>query len=140
MTSSAKFTTNIQTQQLTALGTSRAGPIYLYAAKLGARVMTQAARNLSGRMVKVRTGNLRSSGHTTTVVTGAKLIESVIYDAEYALAVHEGQKPHDIDPKGARVLAWTPAGGGTTQFAARVHHPGARGRPFLSDALSVINE
>lgn len=136
MASSSRVTTTVQSNRLMALGTSSAGPLYLYSAKLGAMVQTQAQRNLSGLMVKVRTGNLRSSGSTTTEVRGTKLVESVIFDAAYALAVHQGSRAHDVVPRSARVLAWQASGG--PQFAARVHIPAQRGRPFLSDALKVI--
>lgn len=136
MASTARITVDIQTDRLMALGNSPAGPIYQFAVRTGAKVQTKAAQNLSGSMVKVRTGNLRSSLHSTTTVRGGLLVESVIADASYALAVHQGQEPHDIVPREARVLAW--AGVGGTQFATRVHHPGTQGRPFLTDALSVI--
>lgn len=138
MVGTAKITPNIQTARLRALGTSSAGPIYLYAVKTGARVQTQAARNLSGSMVKVRTGNLRSSLHATTEVRGSLLVESVIADAEYALTVHQGADAYDIVPRGARVLAWRSSSG--PQFAARVHIPARKGRPFLADALKVIKQ
>lgn len=138
MPSSARITPQILADRLMALGTSPAGPIYLHMAKLGARVETRAKQNLSGAMVKVRTGNLRSSVHPTTEVRGTRLVESVIADAEYAVAVHEGSKAHDVVPVGKKVLAWKSATGPV--FAMRAHIPAQAGRPFLVDALTVINE
>lgn len=133
---SAKITPDIQIQRLRDLGTSPAGPLYQFAVKIGARVQTQAARNLSGLMVKVRTGNLRSSLSSTTEVRGTMLVETIAADASYAAAVHQGQRPHDIEPREARVLAWPGADG--PAFATRVHHPGTSGKPFLTDALSEV--
>lgn len=138
MASSARVTPQIQADRLMALGTSPAGPVYLHIAKLGARVETQAKQNVSGTMVKVRTGNLRSSGHTVMSVRGTKLVNQVIFDAEYALAVHDGSKAHDVVPVGKKVLAWKSATG--PAFAMRAHIPAQVGRPFLVDALTVINE
>lgn len=136
MVSSIRIVPNIQLSELQAMGTSRTGPLYLFAVKTGAKVQTQAAQNLSGKMVKVRSGNLRSSLHSTTEIRGSLLVESVIADASYALMVHDGTEAHDIVPREARVLAWQGASG--PAFAMRVHHPGTAGRPFLTDALSVI--
>lgn len=136
MVSTARVVTTIQTDRLISLGTSPSAPLYRHMVTLEAKVETQAKRNVSGSMVKVRTGNLRSSGHSATVVRGTRLVGQVIFDAEYALAVHQGTRPHDITPVRARVLAWQAPGG--TQFATRVHHPGTKGRPFLTAALSAI--
>lgn len=138
MASSARITPQIQADRLMALGTSPAGPVYMHIASLGARVETKAKQNVSGSMVKVRTGNLRSSGHTVMQVRGTKLVNQVIFDAEYALAVHDGSKAHDVVPVGARVLAWQSATG--PAFAMRVHIPAQAGKPFLVDALAVINQ
>lgn len=137
MPSSAQVTTSIQVNRLQQLGTSRAGPLYLHMVKLEAKVETQAKRNASGLIVRVRTGNLRSNIHSDTVIRGTTLVGQVIADAEYALAVHEGQQPHDIVPVRAKVLAWQGAGG-QMRFATRVRHPGTHARPFLSDALRAI--
>lgn len=137
MPSTARVTPDIQVARLQALGTSPAAPLFRYMVTLEAKVETRAKQNLSGRMVNVRTGNLRSSGRAETAVRGATLVGSVIFDAPYALAVHNGQKPHEITPtRPGGVLAWQAPGG--MRFARRVRHPGTRGRPFLKDALDVI--
>lgn len=142
MASSAKITTTIQTQRLIAMGTSSSGPLYLHMVKLEAKVETQAKRNASGSIVKVRTGNLRSSIHPGTEVRGTKLVGLVIADAEYALPVHEGSKAHDVVPTRKKVLAWKGAGGSKNKpnlvFAKRARIPAQPGRPFLRDALDVI--
>lgn len=137
MASTAKILTTIQASRLQALGSSRTGPLFLHMVKLEAKVETAAKRNASGPVVRVRTGNLRSSIHSATEIRGAQLVGQVIADAEYALAVHEGQRAHDITPTRARALAWQAPGG--MRYARRVHHPGTKPRRFLSDALSAIN-
>lgn len=136
MASSARITVNIQTSRLEDLGRSASGPLFMYMVKLGAKVETAAKRNASGSIVGVRTGNLRSSVHSSTQVRGSKLVETVAADASYALAVHQGTRAYDIVPVQAKVLAWKgPAG---PVFATRAHHPATKGRPFLTDALSAI--
>lgn len=140
MASTARITVDIMTDRLLALGTSPAGPLYVRMVTLGARVQTKAAQNLSGSMVKVRTGNLRSSLSSATEVRGTLLVETVTADASYALDVHEGTRPHLILPRTGRVLAWKPASGGPMVFSTRARHPGTTGRPFLADALDVIAE
>lgn len=132
----ASITPNIQADRLMALGTSPAGPIYMHMVAGGARVETAAKRNASGAVVKVRTGNLRSSIHTEIHIRGTILVVAVNADAAYALPVHEGQKAHDIVPTRAKVLTWQGAGG--QMFAASVRHPGTKGRPFLRDALPAF--
>lgn len=129
--------------RLQALGRAP-GPVFRHMVTLGARVESKAKRNASGLVVKVRTGNLRSSIHTDLRTSTGSITGIVQADAPYALAVHEGQRPHQITPntvrvgsgRGARggVLAWT-GPGGRPRFATRVNHPGTHGRPFLADAL-----
>ena len=60
----------------------------------------------------------------------------VIADTPYALAVHEGSRPHVIEPKG-KVLRF-PSKGGTIVYAKRVNHPGTRGNPFLTKAMESV--
>lgn len=55
--------------------------------------------------------------------------------ADYALAVHDGARPHRIYPRNASVLAW-PSGSGM-RFARYVNHPGNRPNPFLEMALEL---
>lgn len=142
MASSARISVEVQTDRLIALGTSSAGPLYRRMVSLDAQVETAAKRNASGPIVKVRTGNLRSSIHSAIEVRGTVLVGQVIADASYALAVHEGSKAHDIEAKSAKALRWTAPGGSkknpNIRFAKRVHIPEQRGRPFLTDALVQV--
>lgn len=136
MASSAHVVVDVQPAQLERLGRSSSGSVYAYAVRLRAKVETAAKKNASGPIVGVRTGNLRSSIHSTTEIRGALLVDTIAADASYALAVHKGAKAYDIVPVKAKVLAWkSPAGNG---FAMRVHMPARKGRPFLTEALRVI--
>lgn len=137
MPSTAKVTVDVQAERLMDLGRSAAGPIFQHMVKLEAKVETAAKRNASGPIVGVRTGNLRSSIHSTTEVRGTLLVGIVTADASYALAVHEGTREHDIVPVAKKVLAWTPAGGSPV-FATKVHQPARKGRPFLVSALDAL--
>lgn len=132
----AKLTPTVQVQQLQQLGLSTAGPLYIQMAKMTAKVETQAKKNASGTIVKVRTGNLRASTHSAIEIRGLTLVGAVISDASYALAVHEGTGPHEILPSRAGVLAWKGPSGPV--FARSVQHPGTKARPFLTDALSAV--
>lgn len=127
----------VDTAALQRLGTSPAGPIYRHMVTLGGRVETAAKRNASGLIVGVRTGTLRSSiSAAQPELRGTHLVVPVVAAAAYAVAVHEGTRPHDIVPVRKRVLAWKGPDGPV--FARRAHHSGTKARPFLRDALTVI--
>ena len=56
--------------------------------------------------------------------------------AGYANAIHDGSRPHRIDPKRRKALRWaTP--GGKFAFARHVNHPGTKADPFLYAALEA---
>lgn len=61
----------------------------------------------------------------------------VIADTPYSLAVHEGTRPHVIEPKHAKALRF-PSKGGTIVYAKRVNHPGTKANPFLTTALESV--
>lgn len=96
--------------------------------RLGNRVL-----NNSRQRVNVDTGNLRSSGRLHIEGT-ADPVCVVGYYTRYALAVHDGSRPHIIRPSRSGVLAWSGPDG--VVFARMVHHPGYTGNPFLDDALT----
>lgn len=55
-------------------------------------------------------------------------------DVNYASYVHDGTRPHRIEPRSAGgVLRFQM--GGRTVYARYVNHPGTRARPFLDRAL-----
>ena len=64
---------------------------------------------------------------------------------EYAPAVHDGSKPHEIKPKSGKALGPITIKGsylGVSQsgkaFFRVVHHPGYKGNPFFDDSLEII--
>lgn len=82
-----------------------------------------------------RDGSL-ANAHTTTMRGNAASSTAVIANSmDYAEAVHEGSKPHVIAAKHAKSLRF--AGRGGLVFRRRVMHPGAKGKPWLKDALAA---
>lgn len=81
----------------------------------------------------VDTGALRQS-HTMGPITHtpSKTTVEISANTTYAMAVHEGSRPHIIRPKNAKVLTWNGPQGRI--FARSVHHPGSKGRPWLLNA------
>jgi hypothetical protein len=104
------------------------GPVYKDLVKKCIRVTTAAKVGCP-----VKTGRLRSSIRWQI---SAGPIGNVGTDVNYAAAVHNGSRAHDIFPKNGGVLAWKV--GDTTFFAASVHHPGTKGVPFLTRALAAL--
>jgi len=93
-------------------------------------------------------GRLRSSLQVKLVRDARGPYVMVGTDVEYALAVHEGTKPHRILPRRGRFLVF-PASGSPGKghgsrnsspmiFARVVNHPGTKPRPFLRNALQEV--
>ena len=104
---------------------------------IGAREMRSWQRQTATQAkvtVPVRTGNLGRSHREGRVTHSAARDThgSVHNDADYALYVHEGTRPHVIRPRFRQALRFQV--GGSTVFARRVNHPGTRGRPWLRNA------
>lgn len=101
-------------------------------------------RDLERRAIRVSTkaralcpvhfGRLRASIHQRKV---RDLIWEVVADANYAIYVHEGTRPHFPPPqkleRWARLHGFPPGGG--FLVARAISEEGTEGRPFLSDAL-----
>jgi len=117
--------------QVRELLTGPAGPVVRYIRSTLRRVRTRAVLRCP-----VRTGNLRNSLREELLVRGDLIEGAVGTDVVYALAVHDGTRPHTVRPRRARVLRFV--AGGEVVFAARVHHPGTRPRPFLREALREV--
>lgn len=66
---------------------------------------------------------------------------SVVAQAPYAAAVHQGAKPHVIEASQGKTLAFNwpngPNGPGM-YFFKRVNHPGNKGNPFLAKNLRLF--
>jgi hypothetical protein len=73
----------------------------------------------------------------------------VVAHKVYAAPVEFGSRPHVIEPKRAKVLAWggerrlsgrLRSGSAPTHFARRVHHPGNRPKPYLVPGAKAAAE
>lgn len=84
----------------------------------------------------VRTGRLRA-GNTSEVdaPTAFRCEGRMVNATSYALDVHQGTRPHRIEPVHAQVLRFQV--GGETVFSAYVNHPGTAARPFLAEGAQV---
>lgn len=68
--------------------------------------------------------------------TGLRSRGIVTANTEYAAAVHNGTRPHEIRPRTARVLRFPTRGG--IVFAPKVNHPGTSPNPWMRRAASRI--
>ncbi len=112
-------------------------------AVMGAAVVVVAEE--ARRRAPRKSGNL--AGHIVTRVepTRESYAGSVRAQARHAYLVHEGSKPHRIAPRengrrraggeARRALAIPTAGGVVLRRSAE--HPGARGQPYLTEALEA---
>lgn len=95
--------------------------------------------NRSAVLCPVDNGPLRASGEMTpTIVIGNKVRASVVYNIEYAAAVHEGRRALTIRAKrraNGRQGRLRFVVGGRVVYAREVHQPARAGRPFLYQAL-----
>ena len=96
--------------------------------------LAQAIAATAKGMVPRDTGKLADSIRVKKVGPGAW---SVVAEADYALAVHEGTRPHVITPKNGRVLRF-PSKGGSIVYTQKVNHPGTKAVPFLADAMASV--
>lgn len=107
--------------------------------KAGSAV-SREARKEAGRHTK--TGKMRSRIRSYRTGKGLDAKVRIRAGGPVAHLVIGGVRPHDEDVRDADALAIAPIGGGITDFAASVHHPGFRGDPFfergIEDALPEI--
>jgi hypothetical protein len=104
--------------------------------------VTRRTLNRSAVLVPVDNGLLRASGRAEpATVRGLMVVGSVVYDAEYAAAVHNGRRALTIR---AKVRADGRQGRlrfvveGRVVYAREVRQPARRGRPYLSTALREV--
>ena len=89
----------------------------------------------AARTVLVDTGATRASGKVTTRNTAGSASATVSF-GRTAIWQEFGTAPHVIEPKTpGGVLVFTGRDGATV-YAAYVHHPGTRPRPFLRPAMA----
>ena len=107
------------------------GEVGRYLAKKG-KIVQAAAK----AQVGVRTGALRSSSHMRHLRDSRGQFVKIGSKLNYALAHHEGTKPHLITPNRAQVLRFTR--GSSVVFAHAVMHPGTKANRYLSDNLRIM--
>lgn len=107
------------------------GPVGKHLDKKG-RLIVAAAK----RQVGVRTGALRSSIHMRHLRDSRGQYVKIGSELKYALAHHEGTKPHMIYPDRAQKLRFVKRG--AIIFAGAVRHPGTKANKFLTDNLKLI--
>lgn len=89
-------------------------------------------------LAPVDTGRLRSSIQYEIINRALGVTGRLFSNVEYADFVHDGTRPHRINPR-------RPGGvlrfeiGGQVVYARYVNHPGTKGRPFLSEALRQVS-
>ena len=134
--------------------------------ELSAREIAEATRwtlNRANVLTPVRDGNLRAGNQMTMKARRLMVTGTVENRVSYALAVHNGTRPHTIAAKRAKALTffWGKVGGaqvfvprtkagkrlgtgfrknksGRVSFwvgKGYVRHPGTKARPWLDDAL-----
>lgn len=85
-------------------------------------------------LIPFLSGDLRKSIFAFLVSPGEASVGS---NLSYARAVHDGRKALTIKPKNKKVLAWK-GPDGKMIFAKKVFQPAREGRPFLLNAISII--
>jgi hypothetical protein len=108
------------------------GPVGRDLNKRARRVMTAAKAQ-----VGVDTGRLKQSIHVRNhnrTMTGQSI--QVGSPVSYALAHHNGTRPHLIVPKTAKVLRFT--AGSRVIYTHSVRHPGTRPNKYLTDNVYLI--
>lgn len=106
------------------------GQVGKYLSKKGTLIVT-AARAQVGK----RTGRLALSIHKRQMRVGRYQQLRVGSVVNYALAHHEGTKPHMIVAKDAQMLRFT--SGSRVIYTRMVRHPGTRANKYLSDNLRL---
>jgi hypothetical protein len=93
----------------------------------GEKLLAEARRRCPvGKTKKLRDG--------LTITFAGKGV-TLISDQPYAEFVVKGTRPHVIEPRGARVLAFE--SNGEMVFATRVSHPGTKPNNFAEEALKA---
>ena len=80
-----------------------------------------------------RTGHTERSIEATTRSTGENTTGEVVSRDKIAIFLMRGTRPHIIVPRRKKALRW--ADGQKFIFAKKVHHPGTKPDPFLTNAF-----
>ena len=81
-----------------------------------------------------KTSNLRGSVQLDLYPTSA----SIYPNAQYAPYVEFGTKPHVIEPKNGKVLAFKKDG--KLIFTRKVNHPGTKANPFVERTVEKVKD
>lgn len=109
------------------------GMVGMHMKKVGAQIIT-LARGQVGK----RTGKLAASIHMAHYSSGRKQHIRVGSSVKYALAHHEGTRPHFIVPHPPRTHLRFRARSGAVVYPTAVLHPGTRPNRYLSDQLRKV--
>lgn len=104
------------------------GDVGAHMRRIGLEILTGARA-----LVPVHHGRLRSSLKMTHNRSSLGQYVEVGSNLRYAYVQHEGERPHLIRPHLGRILRFNV--GGRMVFAHLVHHPGFRGRQYLTIPL-----
>lgn len=107
------------------------GPVGRYLARKGRLVLAAAKAQ-----VGVRTGALRASIHMRHLRDSRGQFVRIGSPLNYALAHHEGTRPHLITPNRAQVLRFTK--GSAVIYAHAVMHPGTKPNRYLTNNLRLV--
>lgn len=121
----------IRKAELDYLLNNPSGAVGRHLAKKGSAILVAARAQ-----VGVRTGALRNSLHMRHLRDSRGQFVRVGSPLNYALAHHEGTKPHLITPNRAQVLRFVR--GSTVVFAHSVMHPGTKPNRYLTDNLRLV--
>jgi hypothetical protein len=88
------------------------------------------------QQVGFKTGKLRQSINMVHLRDGLSQYLKIGSNVEYALAHHEGTRPHIITPNDANILRFS--AGGRVIYTHKVNHPGTRPNKYLSDQLPMV--
>ena len=110
---------------------SPSGTVGRYLARKGGLITAMAKAQ-----VGVQTGALRASIHMRHSRDSRGQFVKIGSKLNYALAHHEGTKPHLITPNRAQVLRFTR--GTTVVYAHSVMHPGTKPNRYLTNNLRLV--
>lgn len=106
-------------------------------AKIKVNRVVRRTFNRSQILVPVDNGPLRASGRQEPATAhGLVVVGAVVYDIEYAAAVHNGRRALTIRAKGNGRMRFVVDG--RVVYARQVHQPARAGRPYLSTALREV--
>lgn len=113
---------------------SESGPVMRYTAEVATQVQSGAKQKVGVGDSPERQGkHLRDSIVKRFVSTPSGPAIAVGSEEPHALLHHTGTVPHVIEPRTAKVLAFTPRGSGITVFTTRVQHPGTQPVEYLTE-------